>query len=109
MYCTCSNKKKIVVSIEHKPVEVCSKRLGGCGEEIYTYNYSRPISISLNKSMIGKKFRTRSGMTVKLINYSQDSTHPYVFEKDDLCLLTTDSNGSYSMKPEHEYDVVEML
>lgn len=33
MYCKCKEPKTVDVIISHKKHQVCSKRLGGCGEE----------------------------------------------------------------------------
>jgi hypothetical protein len=117
MYCNCSNKKKIVTHIDSQRVEVCSKRLGGCGKEIGTtppytfkgYSIFR-TTINLTKSDIGKYFRTRSGETVKLIQVSDADNYPFIFEGRDSSVITTNSDGSFSTSGnEHKHDIVEML
>lgn len=110
MYCTCSDKKKVDLTIEHKPVEVCSKRLGGCGKEIYKYSKQTSYGkLNLSEYLIGERFRTRSGKIVKLIKVnSEANNYPFVFQEDNMGILTTDKNGSFSIN-EHNSDIVEML
>jgi hypothetical protein len=114
MYCSCSNKKKVVTTIASNRVEVCSKNLGGCGKEIgYSYQHGYPYTgkkaISLDRSMIGKRFKTRNGEVVKLIQFVESDNYPCIFEMSDMSISTTTLNGKYSLTDEHKYDIVEML
>ncbi len=111
LYCTCSKKKMIVTRIDSQRVEVCSKRLGGCGKEIgHTgIDYSNKRSIKLNRSMIGKKFLTREGEAVKLIQVVESDPYPYIFEIRASHVITTTDEGKYSLTNEHKYDIVEVL
>lgn len=122
MYCTCSNKKKIIMTILHERVEVCSKRLGGCGKEIsneVTTNYSVtgkgvPWSGTLDESMIGRTFATRDGTIAKLAkienNTALSSTfYPCTFTGDNGVQFTTTPQGKFNMHSQHPRDIVEIL
>lgn len=127
MYCTCSNKKKIVMTILHERVEVCSKRLGGCGKEIgelkvnnnnVTYTgSSKPWSGTLDDSFIGRTFITRDGTVVKLAKIQTNTAlsntyYPCTFVGSDnngAVEFTTTTEGKFNMHSQHPRDIVSIV
>lgn len=126
MYCTCSNKKKIVMTILHKRVEVCSKRLGGCGKEIGEFKInegvtytgsSTPWSGTLDESLIGRTFITRDGVVVKLAKIHTNTALSTTYYP---CIFTGTSNGppvefsttiegKFNMHSQHPRDIVSII
>lgn len=69
MYCKCKEPKTVDVIIQHKKHIVCSKRLGGCGEE-YKPNIltGARATLSVNGVEIGTFADVRYGQYPPIID-----------------------------------------
>lgn len=114
------------MTILHERVEVCSKRLGGCGKEISdkvttfsSTSYSVtgkgiPWSGTLDESMIGITFTTRDGTVAKLTKIEKNTAlsttyYPCTFTGDNGVQFTTTPQGRFNMHSQHPKDIVKIL